>query len=73
MDKPATERMYIYQNTAISSFTNKTIYNTRSRAPLAIKYSKLIGSHLTAAHIAFNLAMVRLQVLSIYCCTLYPS
>ncbi|KAI0083763.1 hypothetical protein BDY19DRAFT_998321 [Irpex rosettiformis] len=56
--RPAEERTHIYENPAISMFTNKSLYNARSRSPLGIRYSDHVGSHLTAAHIAFNLTML---------------
>ncbi|KAI0688666.1 hypothetical protein BC835DRAFT_1522300 [Cytidiella melzeri] len=59
MKKPAAERKNIYRNPAISSFTNKTVYNNRSRSSIGIKYPDRIGTCLTPAHIAFNLTMIQ--------------
>ncbi|KAI0694407.1 hypothetical protein BC835DRAFT_1415310 [Cytidiella melzeri] len=59
MKKPAAERQNIYWNPAISSFTNKTVYNNCSRSSIGIKYPALIGTYLTSAHIAFNLTMIQ--------------
>ncbi|KAI0695226.1 hypothetical protein BC835DRAFT_1347428 [Cytidiella melzeri] len=59
MKKPAAEHKNIYRNPAISSFTNKTIYNNRSRSSIGIKYPDRIGTCLTLAHIAFNLTMIQ--------------
>ncbi|KAI0342013.1 hypothetical protein BDW22DRAFT_1429523 [Trametopsis cervina] len=60
---PASERRGIYQNPSLSSFTNKTIYNTRSRSAIGIKYPELIGESLTLAHIAFNLTMIQFALM----------
>jgi hypothetical protein len=57
---PVAERKSVYRTQAISTFTSKTIYNTRARSAIGKKYSDLIGSKLTPAHIAFNLTMVSL-------------
>lgn len=57
-DKPAEDRIDIYQTRAISSFTNKTLYDASSRSRLGVRYADLLGPHLTLAHIAFNLTMV---------------
>ncbi|KAI0681982.1 hypothetical protein BC835DRAFT_1484301 [Cytidiella melzeri] len=59
MKKPAAEHQNIYRNPAISSFTNKTVYNNCSRSSIGIKYPALIGTYLTSAHIAFNLTMIQ--------------
>ncbi|KAI0757907.1 hypothetical protein BC629DRAFT_1444294 [Irpex lacteus] len=58
-NKPTAECANVFQNRAISSFTNKTIYNTRSLPALGIQYADDLGPHLTSAHIAFNLTMIQ--------------
>ncbi|KAI0342881.1 hypothetical protein BDW22DRAFT_1439481 [Trametopsis cervina] len=56
---PPPERTGIYQNSSLSAFTNKIIYNTRSRLAIGIRFPELIGQSLTLAHIAFNLSMIQ--------------
>ncbi|KAI0748985.1 hypothetical protein BC629DRAFT_1444987 [Irpex lacteus] len=57
-DKPPSERMKVYYTEALTSFTNKSIYEKRSRSRIGIRYPDLIGEKLTLEHVAFNLTMI---------------